>query len=51
MGLAGVSRRKGTCTTRRDREAKPALDLVERNFAAVRPDQLWVADITYVPIT
>jgi putative transposase len=49
MGLAGVSRRKGTRTTRRDREARPAPDLVERNFTAERPDQLWVADITYVP--
>lgn len=27
----------------------PAPDLVERNFAAEAPDQLWVADITYVP--
>ncbi len=27
----------------------PAPDLVERTFRAERPDQLWVADITYVP--
>ena len=27
----------------------PAPDPVERTFAAARPDQLWVADITYVP--
>jgi putative transposase len=46
MGAAAVSRRKGTRTTRRDRGAKPALDLVERNFTAERPDQLWVADTT-----
>jgi putative transposase len=48
-GLAGVGRRRGTRTTRRDAEARPALDLVERDFTAERPDQLWVADITYIP--
>jgi putative transposase len=49
MGLAGVSRRKGIRTTIRDREAHPAPDLVDRDFTAVGPDRLWVADITYVP--
>ena len=49
MGLAGVSRRKGTRTTRRDHRLRPAPDLVERRFEADAPDQLWVADITYVP--
>ena len=49
LGLEGVSRRKGTRTTHRDREARPAPDLVERRFEADAPDQLWVADITYVP--
>ena len=48
-GLAGVSRRKGPRTTRRDPKARPAPDLVERRFDADRPDRLWVADITYVP--
>jgi putative transposase len=49
-GLAGVSRRKGTrTTTRRDAEARPAPDLVERDFTATAPDRLWVADITYIP--
>ncbi len=33
----------------RGRDARPASDLVLRRFAAERPDQLWVADITYVP--
>ena len=47
--LVGASRRKGCWTTRRDRDARPAPDLVERNFTAVAPDRLWVADITYVP--
>jgi len=48
-GLAGVSRRKGPRTTQRRQGARPAPDLVERDFTAERPDQLWVADITYVP--
>lgn len=48
-GLQGVSRRKGCWTTRRDRDATPAPDLVQREFAAAGPDRLWVADITYVP--
>jgi len=49
LGLAGVSRRKGIRTTIRDRAARPAPDLVDRDFTAVGPDRLWVADITYVP--
>jgi putative transposase len=48
-GLAGVSRRKTTVTTRRNRSARPAPDLVDRQFAAEKPNQVWVADITYVP--
>jgi putative transposase len=48
-GLAGVSRRKGPRTTQRDEGARPAPDLVERNFTANAPNRLWVADITYVP--
>jgi putative transposase len=49
MGLAGVSRRKRITTTTRDHAARPALDLVDRDFTALGPDQLWVADITYIP--
>lgn len=48
-GLVGVSRRKGTRTTIRDCDARPAPDLVDRDFRATAPDQLWVADITYIP--
>jgi putative transposase len=36
-------------TTRRNRSARPAPDLVDRQFSADKPNQLWVADITYVP--
>ena len=49
MGLAGVSRRKRPTTTTRDHDARPAPDLVDRHFTAPGPDQLWVADITYIP--
>lgn len=48
-GLAGVSRRKWVTTTVRDASARPAPDLVDRNFTATAPNQVWVADITYVP--
>ena len=48
-GLAGISRRKGTHTTRSNREAEASPDLVQRDFTAQGPDALWVADITYVP--
>lgn len=49
-GIQGASRRKrGPKTTKRNKDARPAPDLVERNFTADGPDQLWVADITYVP--
>ena len=47
-GLAGVSRRRFITTTTRG-DGRQAADLVERNFSADAPDQLWVADITYIP--
>ena len=49
-GIRGVTRRRWTtATTRRDAKARPAVDLVNRDFSAEGPNQLWVADITYVP--
>jgi putative transposase len=49
-GLHGVSRRRAwRRTTVRDPQARPAPDLVQRQFRASRRDALWVADITYVP--
>jgi putative transposase len=49
-GLVGASRRRGDpITTRRDKQARPAPDLVNREFQATGPNQLWVADITYSP--
>jgi putative transposase len=46
--LEGISRRRKYRSTR-DKDARPAPDLVEREFVATAPNQLWVADITYVP--
>jgi putative transposase len=46
--IHGVSRRKQFRTTQRDATARPAPDLVQRQFAAPGPNQLWVADITYI---
>ena len=48
-GLQGASRRKKWRTTKRAKDARPAPDLVRRDFAPGGPDRLWVADITYVP--
>ena len=48
-GLRGVSRRKWPVTTVRAAQARPAPDLVQRAFTAAAPNQLWVADITYIP--
>jgi putative transposase len=49
-GLRGVSRRRGfVVTTRRDKDQQRAPDLVQRCFEATSANQLWVADMTYVP--
>jgi len=48
MGLKGVIRGKGVRTTIPDKKADRPLDLVNRNFTANRPNELWVADFTYV---
>ena len=50
-GLKGVYRRKWPVTTKRAKRERPAPDLVERNFTATAPNELWVGDITYVPTT
>ena len=49
MGIRGVSRRRRVFTTRRDPDATRAEDLVDRDFTAEAPNQLWVTDLTYVP--
>ena len=48
-GLQGVSRRRYKTTTLQGKGRRPAPDLVDRDFNVERPDQLWVADITYIP--
>ena len=48
--IRGVSRRRSwIVTTQRDARQRPAPDLVNRQFIAAGPNQLWVADMTYVP--
>ena len=50
LELEGISRRsKRRRTTIPDPAAAPAPDLVGRRFTAARPNQLWLADITYLP--
>ncbi|MBM4091032.1 MAG: IS3 family transposase, partial [Planctomycetes bacterium] len=48
MGLRGAVRGRKFETTIPDENAVRPLDLVERNFTATRPNQLWVSDLTYV---
>ena len=47
--LTGVTRRRKFRTTIRNAERRPAPDLVNREFSASAPNQLWVSDITEVP--
>jgi putative transposase len=47
--IVGITRRKYLRTTQRDASARPAPDLVDRQFKASEPNQLWVSDITYIP--
>jgi putative transposase len=49
LGLVGVVRgRAWTTTTQANGTAERPADLVDRHFVATRPNQLWVADFTYV---
>ena len=48
MGLRGVTRGRRVRTTVPADVAERPLDLVERDFTAERPNQLWVSDLTYV---
>lgn len=51
LGIAGVSGREGRPRRRKScaAESAPAGDLVRRRFTAAEPNQVWFADITYVP--
>jgi putative transposase len=48
LGLEGVRRGRTRRTTTADVATPRPADLVERDFSAQRPNQLWVADLTYV---
>ena len=48
MGLAGAVRGRAWMTTTHAGKAGRPADLVDRQFVATRPNQLWVADFTYV---
>ncbi|VEI14167.1 Integrase core domain [Actinomyces viscosus] len=48
LGLHGVRRAKSPRTTRSAPPDRCPADLVKRHFSAFRPNELWVADITYV---
>jgi transposase InsO family protein len=48
LGIQGVVRGKKYRTTIPDDSAARPADLVQRQFTATRPNQLWVADITFV---
>ena len=48
MGLFGAVRGKTKRTTIRNDNAARPMDLVDRQFTALAPNRLWVADITYV---
>ena len=48
MGLRGVVRGKAFKTTTGDDSLPQPADLVDRQFVATRPNQLWVSDLTYV---
>lgn len=48
MGLQGVVRGRAWITTTADLASPRPTDLVDRQFTATRPNQIWVADFTYV---
>jgi transposase InsO family protein len=48
LGIEGISGRRKVKTTRRDPSHVLAADLVERDFSAEQPDELWLTDLTYI---
>ncbi len=49
LGIEGIRRGKTSADHQADPTAVRPPDLVDRDFSATRPDQLWVTDFTYVP--
>ena len=48
-GIAGITLRRRRSLTRPDHQARPAPDLISRDFTAARPGTRLVGDITYLP--
>ena len=48
-GVVGIHRRRGRGCTRRDPDASPSEDLVQRRFDPTGPNRLWVMDVTEHP--
>ncbi|CAG7613787.1 IS3 family transposase [Actinacidiphila bryophytorum] len=48
-GITGITRRRRHSLTRPDKRARPAPDLISRDFTAARPGTRLVGDITYLP--
>lgn len=48
-GIVGIHKRRRSWTTKRDPDAEPSEDLVNRQFTVDRPNKLWVTDITEHP--
>jgi putative transposase len=48
-GLRARQTRRFRSTTKRNESHRPASNLLQRDFGAERPDQKWLADITYIP--
>lgn len=48
QGIQGCHRRRKRRTTKKDPNASPVLDLLQRDFTADAPNRKWTADITYI---
>lgn len=48
LGLRGLSPRRRICTTDSDHDNPVADNILHRDFTAIRPNQKWVTDITYI---
>jgi len=48
-GLRAKQARRFRSTTKRIKSHRPAANLLQGDFGAERPDQKWLADITYIP--
>jgi len=49
LGISGLGGRKKVRTTKKDPHEVKSPDLVNRDFSANHPDELWVTDLTYLP--